>query len=307
MRHKPELWELLDRLRRDAAAAVDVEAALKRVKRRFQDPKVTALRPRTSIPERSDRRWRRTSIAAAAAVAIVAGGVLFWRIAQRGGEPPFANAATVYKTAIGRTDTLRLPDGTRVVLAPSSRLVLARNYGRRARLVQLSGQALFDVVHEAARPFSVSAGAATIRDIGTSFAVRNIAGENIEVAVTEGTVVLHASGTDEWAGVVLHAGALGVLDGGGLTTVHPAIVTDADTAFVSGRLVFREADLSEVAVELRRWYGVVLRVEDPALARRHITASFRGEPVQQVLAVIALALGARIELNGDTAIVRAQR
>jgi len=40
------------------------------------------------------------------------------------------------------------------------------------------------------------------------------------------------------------------------------------------------------------------------LLRRHLTASFAGEPPQQVLSVIALALGAAIERRGgDTAVV----
>jgi transmembrane sensor len=46
-------------------------------------------------------------------------------------------------------------------------------------------------------------------------------------------------------------------------------------------------------------------VADPALADRHLTASFTGERGGQVLKVIALALGAEVEMRGDTAVVRA--
>jgi ferric-dicitrate binding protein FerR (iron transport regulator) len=60
-----------------------------------------------------------------------------------------------------------------------------------------------------------------------------------------------------------------------------------------------------VSSELRRWYGVELRVEDSALASRHLTMTFSGDPLERVLRVIGLGLGAEIERHGDTAVVRA--
>ncbi|MGQ0813422.1 MAG: FecR family protein [Gemmatimonadota bacterium] len=308
MSHDPEPGEPLDaavrRLQQDAEADVDVESALKRVKGRFRDAQIHELR----LPERSAPRWRRTLIAMAAAIVALIGAPLLWQALQDGySDATQATVAQVYETGVGETDSLRLSDGTRVVLAPNSRLSVAEEYGVRARLVELTGEALFDVTHDDAKPFSVRAGAATIRDLGTTFTVRNIGDADIEVAVTAGSVVLHDRTRQESEGVVLRAGDLGVLNRGGLAMLFLAGVTDADTAFVHGRLVFRETSMVEVAAELERWYGVMLRIEDPTVASHHITASFKGEPIREVLNVIGLALGARIELNGDTAIVRAQR
>jgi transmembrane sensor len=59
-----------------------------------------------------------------------------------------------------------------------------------------------------------------------------------------------------------------------------------------------------VAADLRRWYGVELRVTDTALLRRHVSATFVGDSADRVLDVIALALGARVERRGDTAYLR---
>jgi ferric-dicitrate binding protein FerR (iron transport regulator) len=89
----------------------------------------------------------------------------------------------------------------------------------------------------------------------------------------------------------------------------PAIVarggaTADDTAFTRGALVLRDAPLSQVATELRRWYGIELRLTDSATARRRLTATFAGESPEQAMAIIGAALGARIERRGDTVIVR---
>lgn len=312
MNDEPELPKPLDdaisRLRMDAAADVDVESALKRVKARFGEAKVYELPARKSIPERSWRSGRSNRIGVAAAVVVLAGGALLWRASQARTDAGTQIAvAQVFETGVGQTDTVRLEDGTRVVLAPRSRLSVAADYGRRARRVDLAGEALFDVVHDDAHPFSVLAGTATIRDIGTTFTVRHFGEATTEVAVTAGSVVLHATTKQEREGIILRAGDHGVLDAGGLATLHQAAVTDADTAFASGRLVFAETPLSVVAAELERWYGITLRIEDPTLAAQHITASFRGESVREVLNVIGLAIGVGIELHGDTAVARAQR
>ena len=301
------LDDAVSRLRGDVAADVDVEAALQRVKARFGEANVYELPTRKSIPERSLTGWRSNLIGLAAGIAVLAAGALLWRATQPGPDAsaPMV-AAQTFETGVGETDSLRLPDGTRVVLAPGSRLAIAGDYGRKARRVELLGEALFDVVHDDARTFSVLAGTATIRDIGTTFTVRHFREASIEVAVTQGSVVLHRSDRQEREGVVLRAGDLGIFNRG-LATLHRAAVTAADTAFVSGRLVFEETPMPVVAAELARWYGITLRIDDPKIASQHITASFKGESVREVLNVIGLAIGVGIELHGDTAVTRAER
>jgi ferric-dicitrate binding protein FerR (iron transport regulator) len=44
-------------------------------------------------------------------------------------------------------------------------------------------------------------------------------------------------------------------------------------------------------------------VADSSLANLHLTASFSGEPVDRVLNVIALSLGARIEREGNVVVL----
>jgi transmembrane sensor len=140
----------------------------------------------------------------------------------------------------------------------------------------------------------------------------------VAVTVTEGSVRLSAPAERApgdgapvaQAGVVLRAGSRGVVDRrtgadrGFVARLAGTAGAADDTAWTSGRLVFRDAPVAEVAGALRRWYGVALLVEDPVLARRHLTATFRGEPLPEVLRVVGLALGARLDRRGDTVLVR---
>jgi transmembrane sensor len=320
LEERPERARLVGALRQSidglavdtAADDVDVEAALRRVHERMGEPAegVVAMpsparRLRIDRVERAgahaSRRWRVIgSLAAAAAPVLVAIGI--WNERRPAGVAAAPTAMT-YATAVGERDSVRLADGSTVILGPSSRLDVAAGYGAFVREVELNGEAYFDVVHDTARPFTVHSGGATIVDVGTTFSVRDDAGARLRVAVTSGSVRV-SRGSSADSGVVLGAGDAVTLAGDAPANVARGTVTADDTAFARGALVLRDAPLSEVAAELRRWYGIELRVTDSATARRRLTATFAGESPEQAMAIIGAALGARVERRGDTVIVR---
>jgi transmembrane sensor len=327
----------LDRITTDVVAPapadappVDVEAALARVtRRRLADPPAVPAPARRPAPAWAARsaapRWSRPRLAGAGAAAalLLAAGITLAR------RQPTVAVAQRHTTAVGQRDSVRLADGTRVLLGPASTLRVPAEYGRATRTVTLDGEAYFDVVHDSARPFAVVAGPAVVRDLGTAFAVRTDDADHVAVAVTQGAVHLAAAPATPGAqppaagqpprrpaidsGLVLRASERGMVARDarrGLAVSRlpgPAARAADDTAWTSGRLVFRDAPLTEVAGALRRWYGVEMRVTDPALAARHLTANFRGEPLPAVLRVVGLALGARLDQQGDTVFVRAPR
>jgi transmembrane sensor len=280
----------LDGAARTAAAppAVNVEAALQRVKARAKDGA-----RRTGL--------RFTGFAAVAAAAALAAVLIPWRSSQNRDvtRSPNTGAPTrvEFATRVGVTDSLRLPDSSLAVLGPDSRIVY--NSNDEARIVQLHGQAFFRVAHETARSFSVRAGATTIRDIGTAFSVDNAPSEPVRVVVTEGAV--EVIGADS---ATLRAGDVALIGPNGDVETRRGVATADDLAWTTGRLTFRDASLAEVAADLRRWYGVEIRVTDSTLLRRHFTGSFAREPLERVLDVLALAIPMRIERRGDTVYAR---
>jgi transmembrane sensor len=285
-----------------APPGLDVEAALRTVKARMHDEPASGVVP-FRRPARPRQPWYAPALRIAAVLALLLGGALLARRFFDTTAGGTARAET-FATAVGERRSLDLPDGTRVLLGPGSRLAVAAGYGGGRRDVELAGEALFEVRHDAARPFTVRAGAAVIRDLGTRFSVQTGEGAAVRVMVSAGSVRLAPSAAPESAGVVLAKGDRGVVRPDGRALAERGAGTDEDLAWTQGRLVFRDAPLDQVAAELRRWYGIKLRVADPALAGRVLTASFKDEPPAQVLRVVALALGAEVEMRGDTAVLR---
>lgn len=329
-----------------AVAEPDVEAALRAVKAR-RDAELastigaapTAPRDRSVLPfaprparlphdEASPRAaqlrrtrvwWAAGGLAAAAALALLVRPAEIADQARGDSAPsvvvalPELAAGQTFSTAVGRRDSLRLSDGTRVVLAPGSRLTVAERFGEPAREVVLEGQALFTVTHDEERPFTVRAGEALVRDVGTVFEVRTDGAPagGVTVAVTEGRVVMSlardsarlAAGDD--ALPALDAGDRGGIGGGSSPWVARGVVEQGDVAWATtGTLGYRGATVVTVAADLRRWRGIELRVDDPALMARRLTATFTDESTEEMVRVIALALGATAVRSGDVVTLR---
>lgn len=291
-------WEVfarqVDSMRLSTPSDIETEAALRKVK---ANPEFTRQR----------RRWV-ISMPALAAAALLAVGLASWMAYRnRSPVPAVASVQGMYGTGVGARDSITLSDGTRVIIGPLSSVTVPADYGTTSRTVEMRGDAWFDVVHDAQKPFTVHAGSATIVDVGTKFTVRSDDPAGVSVSVSEGSISLRQVNTPVQQGVILKAGDNGVLNNGGQVIARRGAATDDDIAWLKGRLVFREAPISEIVSSMRKWYGIELKVPDRALASRHITASFAGESPERVLEVIRLALGADIERHGDTAVVRSAK
>jgi transmembrane sensor len=273
-----------------APTAAEVEAALAGVRARaVQDTRTEPTQrsaPVTSLNEYRSR-WRHARVAAAAAVLVVAGASLVWRIGSK--TAPVTTAPTNYATAAGAIDSVTLSDGSRVLLGPGSQLAIAPGFGSKVREMTLVGEARFTVVHDASRPFIIHTATATVRDIGTVFSVHSDGVDGVRVVVTEGAVdVQERSGASH---ETLAAGDIAVVATGGGIQVQRASASADDLAWTQGRLVFRDASVAQVSVDLRRWYGVEVKV-DSSLSRRPVTASFdRGLSAADVAKIVAATIG----------------
>lgn len=293
-------------LRAGISENLDVEAALARVKaRRDASPVVPFAASRGRKTEQIPvRRWRVPMPALAAAALLAVGGASWMAYRNRPAQTASEAAPRMFATGVGVRDSITLADGSRVVLGPMSSIKIDAGFNDRSRSVEIRGDAFFEVVHNASRPFTVHAGNATIVDVGTRFAVSSDAPQGVTVAVLEGSVALQQVNGRGAGGVILKAGDKGLSSPETGVLVQRGAVTDDDAAWLKGRLIFREATVSEIALSIRKWYGIELKVEDPSIANRRLTATFAGESVDRVLDVIRLALGADIDRNGDTATVR---
>ena len=246
---------------------------------------------------------------AAAAVILVGGAVLYPKVrgamsvgtstGNTAGTTPVPSAEVAVTTAAGQRRTIDLPDGSRVILGVASSLRARPGYGNGAREVELTGEAMFVVTHDELRPFRVHVASSVVEDLGTEFAIRAYAGESaLRVAVAAGSVSLRRGNTSAARVLLSPRDVATVRDTGSIGVTHDVDVTKF-TAFASGRLIFVDTPLSEVASDLSRWYGVEVRITDTSLLSRHLTSTFESESLDEVLRIIGLALDVKYLRNGQ--------
>jgi transmembrane sensor len=171
-----------------------------------------------------------------------------------------------YVSAAGQRKVVALADGTRVQLGGGSAIdVELGAAARRVRLVR--GEAYFDVVHDAERPFVVDAAKEAVRDIGTAFSVRLDGDDGVMVVVERGVVEVTGSA----APATLRPNQRIRTGKNRNARVEPANVAD-DLAWTSGRLVLEDRSLREVVDELNRYYGSNVVLLGSELAGRRVNA-----------------------------------
>jgi transmembrane sensor len=281
----------------------EVEGALSRVKSgstgTFTDRPRIRERAAASVAERKHPRFGWARVLALAAV-LAAVSVLGSQYFRRDVVPPTPVAVQELVTEKGQRARIRLADGTQVVLGPGSRLETLQNFGAAAREVRLSGEAYFDVPGDPERPFRVYVGSAVTQVLGTQFGIRAYPDDPaVSVVVAEGRVSLRSKDAEGDA-AVLEAGMLGELARDGAEVIARPVDPDAQLGWRDGRLTFENAPLSAVARDLERWYDTPVRVGDDTLGSLRLTASFRNQPVEVVLEIVARSLDVDWKRIGDT-------
>lgn len=200
-------------------------------------------------------------------------------------------APAVYATG-GNSRTIALADGSRIALAPHSRLEVA---GRRQDRLALAGGAWFDIRHDSQRPMTISADGLTISDIGTTFDIQT-APTGVRVAVADGKVKV--SGAALRRSVELSKGRSLQVDGATHVARVHAIPGDQVGSWRNGRISYDGAPLALVAADLARYAGVKVEVADDVAARQFSGTLVVGDG-QAAIRDLSRLMGLRLGRSGD--------
>jgi ferric-dicitrate binding protein FerR (iron transport regulator) len=287
---------------RDAAAPdFDPHRAYARLAAKLHPPAKQAA-PVVALP-----RVRFGWLAAAAAVAIVAGGVAHRFIREATRMAPAVAAAPRWierSAAAGELATVVLGDGSRVTLNGRSSLAFPENFGATRR-VRLRGEAFFEVAHDSARPFIVEAGDLKTTVRGTTFNVCAPA-ENAEasVALLAGRVEVEPLRPREGiAAKTLRPGEQLTWDNVAGAVNVSAFDAEAATGWRRGVLAFHDERLATIVGKLERRFGVSFDFAAPRLAGLRISARFERESLPEILDALAFAGGMRWEAVSENAAI----
>lgn len=231
-----------------------------------------------------------------------------------------------YATGVAEQRSIRLPDGSKVVLGPMSRV--AYRFNDDARDIALTaGEVFFDVAHDPQRPFVVAAGERRIRAIGTSFNV--LAGmQRLVVSVVEGKVsVSNVAGSAAAAArngaavtapdatrrtdnnvVMLDGGEQAAILSDGQVAIERDAFSASATDWLYGRRIYRGEPLRNVVEDINRYTTRPIVLKDSAAGMLRYSGTVFPDHLDEWLEAISEVLPVTIrETNGQREIYMAAR
>lgn len=234
--------ELLDRMSLEMETLALIAPALEDMHER--SVRRTSLRGRLV-------RW---SAAAAAAVVLCLGS---WYVADTHLREQVAASMLTFRTQNAPVQ-YTLSDGTEVWLNAGTRLEYPAAFTGRERRVRVSGEALFEVKHDAGHPFIVETYACDVEVLGTRFNVEaDEAAGTFSTALLEGRVEIRSKLTGERL-TLKPEDCVNLIDGRLCLT---SIRSHDDYLWPEGILSIGGSTFLEVMAKLEKIYGVRIVVE----------------------------------------------
>lgn len=245
--------------------------------------------------------WRSYAAAAVIAGVLVTGYFLYNHLS--------APRVETFAVQSGEKRSLRLPDGSQVILNGESSLVLSDAFTTGNREVTLTGEAYFDVAQNASRPFIIHTASMDIKVLGTAFNVRAYPDEaSDETSLIRGKVqiTLKKAGNQVKDYVLLPMQKLVVSKNRQADSVYGVALNKpphidslqknrqinhlSETAWTENKLAFNNETLETVAAKMEKWYGITIVIKNDDLKSIPYTGSFDGETLEKVIAAIQYSI-----------------
>ncbi|MEH6306770.1 FecR family protein [Olivibacter sp. CPCC 100613] len=216
-----------------------------------------------------------------------------------------------------------LPDGTKVWLNADSRLSYSDFKNKKLRLVNLEGEAYFDVAKNKNKPFIIKTEKISIRVLGTAFNVKAYPNEQkTEATLIKGAIELSVNERPKERIVLKPSEKIAVVNPektvdpkkkqanslivtiGSLSRVH---MEDREyiqeTSWIDNKLIFKNETMEELIPKLERWYNVNIQVNAPKVKTYRYTANIAGENITQLLNAMQLIKSFQYKIEGNEIII----
>ena len=223
-------------------------------------------------------------------------GQLTYQHATAAGEQVFYNTLT---TPRGGKYRLLLPDGSQVWLNAASSIRYPTAFAGKERVVELTGEAYFDVIANEKQPFKVNSGGQQVVVLGTGFNVNAYSDERlIKTTLVSGSVKVAEQVPETGASVVLTPGNQARFVKGSIRVKE--VNTEDETAWKNDLFAFNDVDFETVIRELSRWYDVDINFKGQMPGRQLMGNVSRNYSITQVLKMLAFAARIDYEIDGRT-------
>ncbi len=285
--------------------------------------KATSNKSELPHPAKSNKRFSilpRWLVAAAVAGLLLVSIWQIWQSTERTEQQHFHEITT----AKGEKSYLLLPDGSKVWLNSGSTIYYDKEFSAPVRQIRLKGEAFFDVVKDANKPFVVQTPELTIKVLGTSFNVKAYENDGtVETTLIRGSVQVVPKVTTPYKSISLKPGEKAVylkehtdekastVRKGNSVIPHSFIIAElpsvnggdssiAETSWIYNRLVFEGDTFIELAKKMERWYDISVVFKNKEVSFYRLRGAFEDETLEQALKGLQLIAPFNYSIKGNT-------
>ncbi|WP_281631580.1 FecR family protein [Flavobacterium luteolum] len=208
------------------------------------------------------------------------------------------------KVPFGKKYNVTLSDNTKVYLNSGTSIVYPQKFvkGSSSRDVKVYGEAYFEVAEDSTAPFFVHTQDMTVKVLGTHFNVHCYDEEDHSfVVLAKGAVSLanNQSQVTAQAAVNLKPEQMGYFDKNDRSIVRKKVFSEEYTAWLHGKVIYRDASLKELLRGLERHFNVQIQCRNKNLSNQKINANFGDEKLPQVLEYLKEDFGLDYEIQDN--------
>ncbi|TAM99995.1 MAG: FecR family protein [Chitinophagaceae bacterium] len=207
-------------------------------------------------------------------------------------------------TLINRSDQVQLvvlPDSSKVWLSPESSIHYNDKFTSTERKVQLTGEAFFDIRHNAFRPFIVISQHLMTTVLGTSFLIKTNTDGTGEVTVLSGKVVVEKRDHKKDK-IILIAKQSVILNTGSKLVKGTGIDKGILQKWQKINLSFDNAPFEQVIQILDKRFGVRMYCLDDKIYQYKLNADFNNQNLADILEMLGTSLNIHYKMINDSTI-----
>lgn len=197
--------------------------------------------------------------------------------------------------------SVELPDGTKILLAQGSTLSYSKNFNEKERLIELSGEAFFDVFKDETKPFIITTKQTKTKVLGTSFRI---------------------SEENSYTNITVHSGIVEFMEN--LNSNNKVELTKGDFArffeknkvllsknnqsgkeeFRVKHLEYKNAKLESICKDFKELFNTDIKLGNDQIKELRITTTFEDQSFENILQSISFSLDLDIERNKNNILLK---
>lgn len=205
----------------------------------------------------------------------------------------------IKQTQPGQKSTITLRDGSLILLNSSSKISYSSDFNHSLRMLELEGQAFFEVVEDKAKPFIVKCRNLEVEALGTAFDINVYKDSSIQVSVLNGIVRLSMPGILENKNLILYPLEFSIVDNKNNFIDKGNFNPNEVLAWKDGRLIFKDATIEEIIPKLELWYGVKISNYFSINPQKPFTGTFEKENLDNILHNMGKVMDFNYEIKGS--------